>query len=190
MFYLLHSDSYVRRKLGDSAWIPAKDRCQLCENALQYENTELSSWISTSRGESEWPNGFVDFPEITEDIRNFLNTVLVKQTRLLQHPLRVVYVGGLDHFNKCPDVQRMAKKNNITCAVIFRVGYDEQQINQNSPTSNVIYIPLVKERSELANISSTKIRQYFQNPAACATSIEKYIYPNVRDYMIKKYRQK
>ncbi|CAF1358733.1 unnamed protein product [Rotaria sordida] len=28
-------DSYVHEKLGDRDWIPAKDRCRLCEAAIQ-----------------------------------------------------------------------------------------------------------------------------------------------------------
>ncbi|CAF4131062.1 unnamed protein product, partial [Rotaria sp. Silwood2] len=42
-------DSYVHSKLGDSAWIPADDRCQLCEGAIEHD--ELSSWVTVSRGE-------------------------------------------------------------------------------------------------------------------------------------------
>ncbi|CAF3891635.1 unnamed protein product, partial [Didymodactylos carnosus] len=55
-------DSYVHSKLGDSAWIPAKDRCQLCEEAIEYdEGPEISSWVTISRGESESCDGFIDF---------------------------------------------------------------------------------------------------------------------------------
>ncbi|CAF1275883.1 unnamed protein product, partial [Rotaria sordida] len=42
-------DSYVHEKLGDRDWIPAKDRCRLCEAAIQYEGEELSSWVRVSR---------------------------------------------------------------------------------------------------------------------------------------------
>ncbi|CAF2767098.1 unnamed protein product, partial [Rotaria sp. Silwood2] len=43
-------DSYVHSKLGDSAWIRAEDRCQLCEGAIEHD--KLSSWVTVSRGES------------------------------------------------------------------------------------------------------------------------------------------
>jgi nicotinic acid mononucleotide adenylyltransferase len=180
----------VHAKLKDPAWTPAKDRCRLCEGAIKYEGSEVSSWIDVSRGESEWADGFVDFVPVTEDFRDFLNSTLVGQEKMLKYPLRVVYVCGLDHFNKCSDVERMAKQNNMSCAVVFRVGYDEQQISRSVKTSGAIYIPLAKERTKLTDVSSTQIRQYFENPAARNTNIEQNIYPNVRDYMSKKYRKK
>ncbi len=184
------SDSYVRSKLGDRDWIPAKDRCQLCEGAIEYVGPEVSSWISVSRGESEWADGFVDFPLVAENFRDFLNSTLVEQENILKYPLRVVYVCGLDHFNKCSYVENMAKQNNMTCAVVFRVGYEEQQISRSVKKSGIIYIPLSEERTKLTDVSSTQIRQYFQSPTASNTNVEKNIYPNVREYMSRKYRKK
>jgi hypothetical protein len=177
----------VHPKLGDSAWIPAKDRCRLCEGAIEYEGSKLSSWICVSRGESEWDGGFVDFSPVTENLRDFLNSTLIDQENLLKYPLRVIYVCGLDHYNKCSYVERMAQQNNMSCAIVYRLGYDEQQISRSLKTSGVIYIPLSKERTTLADVSSTQIRQYFQNPTANKANIEQYIYPAVRDYMSKKY---
>ncbi|CAF1278896.1 unnamed protein product [Rotaria sordida] len=154
-------DSYVHKKLGDPAWIPAKDRCRLAERAMEYEDSEASSWISISRGESE-ADGFVDFPDVTKNFRNFLNNTLVDQENILQYPLRVVYVCGLDHYNKCSDVERMAKQNNMASAVIFRIGNDDKQISHSVGTSGAMYIPLSKERAQLPDVSSTLIREYFR----------------------------
>ena len=133
---------------------------------------------------------FVDFPDVTKNLRDFLNTTLVEQQRVLKHPLCVVYVCGLDHFNKCSDVERMAKKNNMASAVVFRVGYEDQKISHSYKSSGVIYIPLAKERTKLADVSSTQIREYYQNPSASKSGTEKNIYPSVRDYMSKKYGKK
>jgi len=84
----------------------------------------------------------------------------------------------------------MTMKMNIKCAVIYRVGYDEQRIDCQS-SSNIIYIPLNQQRHQLQSISSTQIRQYFQNDTStCANHIDKCLYPNVRDYMINKYRRR
>ncbi|CAF1505768.1 unnamed protein product, partial [Didymodactylos carnosus] len=171
-------DSYVRSKLGDSAWIPAKHRCQLCEQAIQSEDPELYSWVTVSRGESTWPDGFIDFGPITEDFRDFLNGTLVDQKNILKYPLRVVYVCGLDHFNKCSYVESMAKQNLMACAVVYRAGYEEQQINRSVKSSGVIYISLSKERNKLMDVSSTQIRQYFQNPTPNNSNVERYIYPH------------
>ncbi len=180
----------MRSKLGNTSWIPSRDRCQLCEEAIEYEGSEVSSWIGVSRGESEWADGFVDFEPVTENFRDFLNNTLVEQENFLKYPVRVVYVCGLDHFNKCSYVERMAKQNNMACAVVYRVGYEEKQIRRSVESSGAIYIPLAKERTKLADVSSTLIRQYFENPSASKSSIERSIYPNVRDYMIRKYRKK
>lgn len=84
----------------------------------------------------------------------------------------------------------MTMKMNIKCAVIYRVGYDEQRIHCQS-SSNIIYIPLNQQRHQLQSVSSTQIRQYFQNPRTTSVNdIDKWICPNVRDYMIHKYQQK
>jgi nicotinic acid mononucleotide adenylyltransferase len=187
---ICYSDSYVHKKLGDSAWIPAKDRCRLCEDAIEHEGSEVSSWISVSRGESEWDDGFVDFGPVTENLRDFLNTTLVDQGDILQHPLRVVYVCGLDHFNKCSNVESMAKQRNMACAIVYRAGYDEQQITRSVQKSGAIYIPLSKERTKLADVSSTQIRQYFENSSARNTNVERNIYPAVSEYMSRKYNKK
>ncbi|CAF1394899.1 unnamed protein product [Adineta steineri] len=183
-------DSYVHSKLGDPAWISAKDRCRLCEGAIEYEGSEVSSCISVSRGESEWNGGFVDFGPVTENLRDFLNTTLVSEENILQHPLRVVYVCGLDHFNKCSYLEGMAKQRNMACAIVFRVGYDEQQVSRSIKASGVIYISLSEERTKLVDVSSTQIRQYYQNPTSKKTNIEQNIYPVVREYMSKKYQKK
>ncbi|CAF0829696.1 unnamed protein product [Adineta steineri] len=183
-------DSYVHSKLGDPAWIPVTDRCRLCEEAVEYEGSKVSSWIAVSRGESEWKDGFVDFGPVTENLRDYLNSTLVEQENILKYPLRIIYVCGLDHYNKCSYVERMAQQNNMSCAIIFRQGYDEQQINRSLKTANVIYISLSKERTRLPDVSSTQIRQYFENPNPKNMDIEKYMYPSVRDYMKRKYRKK
>ena len=182
----LFSDSYVHNKLGDSAWIPAKDRCALCEGALKYEDSQLSSWVTVSRGESEWAGGFVDFDEVTENLCTFLNDLLVSQRKVLKHPLRVLYVCGLDHFNKCTHVESMAKKENIACAIVYRAGCDEHQVCRAVKSSGAIYVPLASERDQYTHLSSTEIRKYFQNPSASTASIAQLIYPNVRDYMKQK----
>ncbi len=180
----------MQPKLGKPGWIPAKDRCQLCEGAIEHQDSDVSSWISVSRGESEWDGGFVDFGPVAENLRDFLNTTIVGQGNILQHPLRVVYVCGLDHFNKCSYVENMATQNNMACAIVYRVGYDEQQIAGSIKKSGAIYIPLSKERSKLADVSSTQIRQYYQNPTASKSNIERIVYPNVHEYMSRKYKKK
>ena len=78
----------------------------------------------------------------------------------------------------------------MACAVVYRVGYEEQQAKRSLQTSGIIYVPLAKERSKLPDVSSTQIRQYFENSDATNRDIERNIYPNVREYIMKKYKKK
>ncbi|CAF1380574.1 unnamed protein product [Didymodactylos carnosus] len=172
-------DEYVHSKLRDPAWIPARDRCQLCEEAIDdvtinHQEQKLPSWVSVTRGESEWADGFVDFAPVTENFRDFLNDTLVEQEKVLKYRLSVIYVCGLDHFNKCSDVRKMAELDNIIPAVVFRSGNDEQMISRSCKSSRVIYIPLTKQREKSLDVSSTQIREHFQNPSA------KFIIPGHR----------
>ena len=183
------SDSYVRNKLGDRAWIPTKYRCQLCEGAIQFEDPELLSWISVSRGESEWEGGFVDFGPVAENLRDFLNGTLVDLGNTFKYPIRVIYVCGLDHFNNCSYAENMPKQKNMGCAVVYRSGYDEKMVSNSAKNSGVIYVSLAKKHNKITEISSTDICEYFQNPLANKISIKRYIYPNVLEYMSKKYQQ-
>ena len=73
---------------------------------------------------------------------------------------------------------------------VYRVGYEEQQAKRSLQTSGIIYVPLAKKRSKLPDVSSTQIRQYFENSDATNRDIERNIYPNVREYIMKKYKKK
>ena len=132
------SDSYVHSKLDNSAWIPAEVRCILCQDAIDYEGLEVSSWVTVSTGECQWPDGFVDFDPVAEKLCAFLNDTLVIREKLLTYPWRLVYVCGLDHFNKCSYLEAMAKQDNMACAVVYRSSYDEEQIHHSSRSTGVI----------------------------------------------------
>lgn len=157
--FLCCSDSYVKGKLG-KATIPGHHRCDLCELAIEeHESTTKSEhWLSVSRAESEYYDGFIDFPEVTTTLSQFLNSVLFGAGKLLKYPLYVIYVCGLDHFNKCPDVLHLARNKFIKCAVVYRKGCDERRIRTLDESSNIIYVPLDNQRKELTDVSSTEIR--------------------------------
>ena len=57
-----------RRKLGQLSWISSDIRCQLCQNAINEEGIQVSSWMSVSRGESQFIDGFMNFDFITEKL--------------------------------------------------------------------------------------------------------------------------
>jgi len=169
---------YVRGKLGNSDWISAEDRCKLCEEAIKDEN--LEDFISVSKGEIEY-NTFLDFDEVSENLAKFLNSELCGSDKLLENPLKVVYVCGLDHFNKCPHVAQLAKRKNMACAVIYRLDASDNYIKTfDEKSSNIYYITLENERDKLIDISSTVIRQRYRTQLN--TDSDNLSYPCVMKY--------
>ncbi|CAF4529479.1 unnamed protein product [Rotaria sp. Silwood1] len=180
-------DSYVRNKLGQFDWISAEDRCKLCKEVI-LSDEDTKSWISVSKGESEF-NEFVDFDDVSKNLAEFLNFELCESEKLLNHPLKVVYVCGLDHFNKCPYVEKLATEKNIACAVTYRLGASDHRIKaleEKSP--NIYYITLDEEREKLVDISSTAIRQQCYNSAK--TDLIQLTYPCVIKFLEDKYSKK
>jgi len=182
----LLSDDHVLHKLGKSAWIPGDIRCQLCQDAIHEEGIQASSWISVSRGECQFNDGFMNFDFITENLRDFLNSILVGSDKLFKYPLTVVYVCGLDHFNKCSRVISLSREEHICCAIVYRTGYDEKRILNPGKSSNMIYVPLADERHNLIDVSSTRIRQCFENSNNDAKQIT---YSSVVKYMTEKHKK-
>ena len=126
-----HSDSYVRSKLGSKYWISGEIRAKLCEQVIE-SDAELRQWLSVTRGELQYPNGFADFDVVTREFAEFLNDKNRSSLTLLESPLKVVYICGLDHFNKCPYVAALAEESNVICVVIYRVNADEERIKDLS----------------------------------------------------------
>ena len=179
------SDSYVRSKLGVSDWIPADNRSKLCEEAIEHE--KLASLVSVAKGEFQHRT-FVDFDEVTMQLAEFLNSELCGPDKLLKHPLKVVYICGLDHFNKCSHVEQLSREKNIACVVIYRLGARDNHIKTLiDKSSNIYYIPLEDEREKLVDISSTAIRQQYRNPTN--TNVDETIYPAVAKYLQDKYKK-
>jgi hypothetical protein len=158
------SDDYVRPKLGDAEWIFGDQRCKLCEEAIKEEGPAVADFIAVSRGEMEYKHGFIDFNEVSVRLAEFLNSTLYDHEKLFEHPIKVVYVCGLDHFNKCPYVAQLAREENMACAVIHRLGAREERIQTlKEPSSNVYYITFKDEGEPLVDVSSTAIRRYYRS---------------------------
>ena len=173
----LFSDSYVRGKLG-KATMPGDLRCELCELAIEEHEhiTKAPRWLRVSRAESEYRNGFVDFGPVSKALGSYLNSTLVGPDKFLKYPLHTIYVCGLDHFNKCTDVERLAKTEYIKCAVIYRKGSEERHVRLFGDSSNIIYVGLEDERQTLVDISSTAIRQRL---ATSADDLDEFTYKSV-----------
>ena len=145
----------------------------------------LDSWMSVAKGEHQWDGGFVDFDEISRTLAEFLNDQLYKTKGIFEYPLLVIYVCGLDHFNKCYYVASLPKEEYLGYAVIYRSGADDREINRQIEGSHkAYYIPLTDERSTLVDISSTSIRQQQDKDS---TDLEQFTFPLVCAYLKERY---
>lgn len=165
--------------MGAKDYISSEQRCRLCEDAIREE--KLEHFITVSRGECEWPSGFVDFDEVTRQLAEFLNSPKTDDQLSSIQPITVVYVCGLDHFNKCSYVADLAREENIACAIIYRQGASDQYIrNLPQRSQNIFYISLDENRSTLVDISSTAIREHHRNRNYA--ELDRLSYPSVSQY--------
>ncbi|CAF1366557.1 unnamed protein product [Adineta ricciae] len=179
-------DSYVRHKLGEADWISGAERSDLCHYAIKHD--KLEDFVSVSKGELEC-RGFVDFDQVIIQLERFLNHELHKSQSIISHPLKVVYVCGLDHFNKCPYVETLAEAKNVACAVIYRLGASDDRIKRlQERNSKIYYITLDDERETLVDISSTEIRKRYRDSFQ-QTDTDEITYPFVQKYLTKKYQK-
>ncbi len=100
---------------------------------------------------------------ITKNLHDFRNSILVGSDEVLRYPLTVVYLCGLDHFNKCPRVITLGKEENIDCIIVYRIDFDGKRILNPEKSRNMIYVSLTDERQNILDVSSIRIRQCFEN---------------------------
>jgi nicotinic acid mononucleotide adenylyltransferase len=96
--------------------------------------------------------------------------------------VRVIYVAGLDLFNRCGGMHSLRKSSLAGVAVVYRPGQNKNLMTstraQNDP--NVFYISDNEEDVKTSiDISSTLIRKKLKNNEAC----EHLTYSSVLDYL-------
>lgn len=160
-------------------YIESHERSKLCKEAIREERAQ--GFISVSTAEIDCSRGFVDFDEVTISLEKFLNRTQTTPDLTDARPIQVIYVCGLDHFNKCSHVAYLAKEKNIACAVIYRHGASDDHIQRmRHSSSNIYYIPLGDNQMNLNDISSTAIRKHYQN--GDYTSLGQLTYSSVVRY--------
>lgn len=173
------SDDYVNNKLGSHHWIKAEDRSLLCEEVIREEHE--SHWLFVTRGEQNYRH-FVDFPDVIMDLSKFLNEELYKND-LKNSNLTVVYVCGLDHFNRCRYVENLSCEKNVACLIIYRSNEPEDRINAAVKSKkNLFYISRSELRNPTEDISSTKIRESRDG------DLTRLTYPCVISFLKAKYQ--
>ncbi|CAF4505661.1 unnamed protein product, partial [Rotaria sp. Silwood2] len=117
---------------------------------------------------------------VTQSLYKYVNKKLN-----LPKAIRVIYVVGLDSFNRYKGLRSLRKPQG-GIAVIYRPGEDQRLVTsktiRNDP--NVFYVSANEEHikistTELDDISSTLIRQKLKRNEAC----EHLTYPSVLDYL-------
>lgn len=127
--------------------------------------TKTHAWLHVSRAEVDYHHGFIDFGPTTIALRDYLNSTLYTY-KYLAHPIHVIYVCGLDHFNKCPEVSDLAGENYVKCAVIYRKSSEEAYISSYEGSEDIFYVPLQANRDNMEDISSTEIRRQWNRSEA------------------------
>ncbi|CAF0890068.1 unnamed protein product [Didymodactylos carnosus] len=161
-------DDYVHGKLHDEQ-IPAKHRIEMCQKAI--EEAKEQHWLRVDKAEC-MAHKFVRFSNVACSLQNFINDKLK-----LPRYVRVIYVSGLDLFNRCGGIRQL-RKSNMGVAVVYRPGEHENLVKTNDP--NLFYVPIDDEaKLAIQDVSSTKIRHNLKNNVPC----DQLTYTSVLDYL-------
>ncbi|UJR34368.1 hypothetical protein I4U23_021776 [Adineta vaga] len=155
-------NEYVRSKLKNQ-FLDGKLRIELCQNAIEEENQQ--DWLSVDKAEC-MASRFISLDGVTLSLKMYLNENIP-----LEKSIRVIYVAGLDLFNRCHGMNRLRKKPLDGLAVVYRHGEDQSFIQSflNKTDQNIIFIPFdEKDSKQLMNISSTLIREKLQLNQDCS----------------------
>ncbi len=122
---------------------------------------------------------FISLSRVTISLQRFVNEMLK-----LERPICVIYVAGLDLFNRCNGMEGMRQSPWDGVAVVYRSGEQEQLIKQmHSLTSQKLYYvqddSIDNQIEALSQISSTQIREMIRNGQSC----EHLTYPSVLNYL-------
>ncbi|CAF1518373.1 unnamed protein product [Rotaria sordida] len=168
-------DEYVRGKLGEEL-ISGQHRIEICQKAIEEANQQ--HWLSVDKAECMAPN-FISLGQVTLSLKMFINTVLN-----LPKPVRVIYIAGLDLFNRCHGMHRLRTPDRDGVAVVYRSGEEEHLVRsvQSPHLDKVYYVKndsTDNEISALSDISSTQIRRMLKDGQSC----EHLTYPSVLNYL-------
>ncbi len=106
---------------------------------------------------------FIDLATVRLSLQNFINEKIQ-----LSKPIRVIFVAGLDLFNRCHGMNRLRQSFMGGVAVVYRSGENKsliQSIIDQNP-SKLYFISLDNEDQN--DISSTLIRQKLQLNEDCS----------------------
>ncbi|CAF3523915.1 unnamed protein product, partial [Rotaria sp. Silwood2] len=124
---------------------------------------------------------FIDLASVTYSLQVFIN-----QKLNLPKPVRVIYVAGLDLFNRCYGMKSLRAPKMGGIAVVYRPGQDDRLITSTHAQGNskVFYVcanddDMDTSSSDIDDISSTLIRKRYKNNENC----EHLTFKSVLDHM-------
>ncbi|CAF3713473.1 unnamed protein product [Rotaria sp. Silwood1] len=177
-------DEYVHGKLRNEL-ISGQHRIEMCRKAI--EEAGQQHWLSVDMAECMGQTffllapGFINLKRVTYSLQTFINGKLN-----LSKPVRVIYVAGLDLFNRCNGMNGMRKPPMDDVAVVYRPSQDDSFVRSThvQVDSNVFYVcanddDLDASSSDMDDISSTLIRERYKNNQDC----EHLTYKSVLDHM-------
>ena len=184
-------DQYVQGKLGQD-FISSKHRIEMVQKAIQEENQQ--HWLAVDQSKVIGIYLFLLSPlvisffffiapifvssnKVTLSLQNFLNGKFQ-----LDKPIRVIFVAGLDLFNRCNGMNGLRQAHMGGVAVVYRNGQNKDLIksliNQNNAKAYFISLD-DQEQNQSTDISSTLIRQKLQINEDCSH----FMYKSFLEYL-------
>ncbi|CAF1179141.1 unnamed protein product [Adineta steineri] len=153
-------DHYVGNKLGDEL-LHGQLRIEMCQNAIQEENQQ--HWLTVDKAECLASN-FINLNKVASSLQMFLNEKI-----RLDKPIKVIYVAGLDLFNRCKGMNGLRQGTMGGVAVVYRYGQDKSLIQSfiKENTRKLYFIALDEDNIQ-NDISSTLIRQKLKSNENCS----------------------
>ncbi|CAF0987155.1 unnamed protein product [Adineta ricciae] len=169
-------DQYVQGKLSREDFLSGYHRIRMCEEAIKEANQQ--HWLGVDKAECTAPK-FISLSKVTLSLQMFINEVIQ-----LEKPIRVIYVAGLDLFNRCHGMVAMREAPWNGVAVVYRSGEKESLIQSSHSISNerLFYVrddTPENQAEAVSQISSTQIRQMIKNGQSC----HNLTYQSVLDYL-------
>lgn len=163
---------YVASKLQDE-YIETETRLKLCEISIEQaekEHLDVSPFLSVDAWESVECDGFVDFPEVSISLNEF-----IKQ-EFPQTNIKLIYLCGSDHINKCRYVLSFPKKLQIGVGILQRPSHSQLSGSNTGKGEKDIYHIETTMQEEC---SSTLVRKR----AKQGESIQDLVCADVENYM-------
>ncbi|CAF3231268.1 unnamed protein product [Rotaria socialis] len=172
-------DEYVYGKLSNEL-ISGEHRIEMCRKAI--EEAGQQHWLSVDMAECMAP-GFVHLVSVAHSLQQFIN-----QHLNLPKPVRVIYVAGLDLFNRCYGMGTLRKSPLGGVAVVYRLGQNNSVLKSTNAMNDprVFYVcdnddEMDTSSSESEDISSTLIRKRLKDNENC----DDLTFKSVLDHMKK-----